>query len=373
MRRLGLCVGLCLLAGNLTGEPGYSLFPAGFALFRPGAEVAAPSFSFSIRRLERQLDSGDDDPPPPEGFALEPERTPWINLLGEPPEIAPRFWDRLARPSLFQKAAAAAFGAVALNTTIGYFNWWKGNGAPFHTVTEGWFGRGTYAGGADKTSHFYFCYALTDAMTSIYEHVGQSTGSARILAASTVAMTGVIEEVGDGLSVFGFSFEDVAADVLGAGTSVAIAATDTQDLFGFRHSYVTSQTPANAAVRDLLPGFGHDYSTEIQTFDVKLGGLFRRLSWPTGVSRYFLVSASYGTKGYGFLPVEARQRNLGIQFGLNMPEVLRGAGVSDDSWWGRPLLLLLTYFQLPYTAIGYAYDWNHHRWHGPDPWHRYRN
>jgi len=47
-------------------------------------------------------------------------------------------------------------------------------------------------------------------------------------------------------------------------------------------------------------------------------------------------------------------------------EILQAAGVSRSTWWGRALLTVLQYVRLPFTAIGFRYDLNHHQWIGPD-------
>jgi hypothetical protein len=85
-----------------------------------------------------------------------------------------------------------------------------------------------------------------------------------------------------------------------------------------------------------------------------------------GPARFLLLSVTYGTKGYHYVPVGERERNLGLEFGLNVPEAMRALGVPEDPWWGKVLYTTFRFIRIPYTAWGWRYDLNHHRWHGPD-------
>lgn len=97
-----------------------------------------------------------------------------------------------------------------------------------------------------------------------------------------------------------------------------------------------------------------------------MNGVFHRLGRKPGLARFLLLSASFETKGYALSPPEQRQRNLGIELGPNFPEILRAIGVREDTWWGKSLLGLLTYYRPPLSTFGIRYDFNARRWRGPD-------
>ena len=71
-----------------------------------------------------------------------------------------------------------------------------------------------------------------------------------------------------------------------------------------------------------------------------------------GPARFLTLSLNYGSKGYRFSPVDLRERNAGVDLGLNMAEILTAIGVREDTWWGLPLLKFFTYYRLEYTAAG---------------------
>jgi hypothetical protein len=64
-----------------------------------------------------------------------------------------RIRDTCARRSRCGTAAVAIYGK---------HHWWQdGFHSSFHTGSEGWFGQGTYAGGADELGHLYLNYTAT--------------------------------------------------------------------------------------------------------------------------------------------------------------------------------------------------------------------
>jgi predicted lipoprotein DUF2279 len=233
----------------------------------------------------------------------------------------------------------------------------------FHWANERWFQEDTYAGGGDKASHFVFYNGLSRELAVQYRIWGYGKDQATLMAFATAAAAGLIVEVGDGLTLFGFSWEDFVMDTLGAGTAAVVTRLGLDDTLGFRFGKMSSEEPPECC---RTPGIGKDYSTEIYTADLKLAGFARRLSVRPGVARFLLVSMSYGSKGYRYSPPDFRQRQIGLEVGINFPEVLAAARVPEDRWWGRVLYFFFNFFRIPYTQIGVRYDLNHHEWHGPD-------
>ncbi|PLX79303.1 MAG: DUF2279 domain-containing protein [Desulfuromonas sp.] len=87
-----------------------------------------------------------------------------------------------------------------------------------HTDNEGWFGSNTKEGGADKFGHMYSGHLLTGSFTAIYRHWGyEEKVASRYGLLSSIGMT-TIMEVGDAFSEdYGFSYEDMIMNLLGAG------------------------------------------------------------------------------------------------------------------------------------------------------------
>jgi hypothetical protein len=59
------------------------------------------------------------------------------------------------------------------------------------------------------------------------------------------------------------------------------------------------------------------------------------------------------------------EREVGFFIGVNFVEVLKTLGLPKDKLWQRALYFLFDVIRIPYTQIGYTYDLNHSRWHGP--------
>jgi uncharacterized protein YfiM (DUF2279 family) len=230
---------------------------------------------------------------------------------------------------------------------------------PWHYTNEGWFGQDTYAGGADKASHIVSYYAVARMMKEAYRALGMSEDPAILLATGVSIAAGFGTEIGDGTNKYGFSWQDIAADSIGAAAGYAIMKTKTEDLFGLRAGLV----PAPDVV---YGGLGKDYSAEIYTADLKIAGLGRRLKFNPGPARFLLLSTTYGSKGYPYSEPDVRQRQVGIELGINFREVLTALHVPPHRWWGVILYTFFDVVRLPYTAWGFRYDLNHHKWHGPD-------
>ena len=233
----------------------------------------------------------------------------------------------------------------------------------FHFENEGFFGTHTYAGGADKAAHFVdyaITYRLLDAT---YGEIGYSGAARRWLAFGTSAAAGLATEIGDGTTVFGFSWQDFFMDVLGAGIEMELSHTGWDDTIGFRYGSHVSQsgTPQCCRTDDI----GRDYSGEMYTADLKLSGLSQRLRMDVGPARYLLFSLTYGSNGYRHAPPEWQQRLIGVELGIHFSEILRSVGVSDRTIWGQLLYLFFDSVRIPYTAIGVRYDLNQREWFVP--------
>ena len=234
----------------------------------------------------------------------------------------------------------------------------------FHVTYEGWFGRHTYAGGADKAAHFVDYAIISKELANIDEVMGFSRNTSIALAFGTAFASGLMNELGDGTNPYGFSPEDLTIDTLGAGAAALIKLTRTEDLFGFRHGLLLPLARSKTCCQD--PGLGRDYSNEIYTADLHLSGVFDRLNLKVGPLRYLLFSVTYGTKGYPSGTPSLRERQVGFELGLDFEVILDDLGVKRDTWWGYGLHIVFDNFRFPFTAVGFRYDMNHDKWTGPD-------
>jgi Predicted periplasmic lipoprotein (DUF2279) len=234
----------------------------------------------------------------------------------------------------------------------------------FHVTREGFFGRDTYVGGADKASHFVEFAIVTKELANLYGTIGFSRRDSILLASGVTALGGLMNEIGDGTNIYGFAWEDLTMDLLGIGTAAAISWAGLDDLVGFRGGILLP--PAGSKTCCQVPGKGRDYSNEIYTADLQIEGLARRLDLTIGPLRYLLFSATYGTKGYPTGLPESRERQVGFEIGLNFKVILDDLGARRGTWWGYALHVVFDNFRIPFTSVGYRYDLNHGRWTGPD-------
>lgn len=327
-----------------------ALAVAGFALSRRAA--AEPSFERSIRYV---LEGGQ----PRDGFRLE--------LASSPTRVEIRAEDV---ESAAEGAAAEApkphkfwIGVVTLATFAGsaYNSFGDGPSQAFHFTNEQWFGRTTYVGGGDKASHFVSYNAVSRLLTMVYNELGVPTDSARILGSAASMFAGFVTELGDGTNKYGFSYEDLVWDSLGAATALLTAHYGYDDLIGFRFGLV----PYPKVHGQPNGGTGKDYTQEVYTGDLKISGLAKRLHLRPGPARFLLLSTSYGVKGYPYAVPSVRERQIGIEVGLHLAEIARALGLPNRTWWQRSLYFLFDTIRLPYTSIGFQYDLNHKKWRGP--------
>jgi len=302
------------------------------------------------------------------GDAFSP--TPGFHFAEEPATAGatagpPATADPLPSPRLFDTKTKIVTASVVLGApVVGYFAWWRTSSrSSFEFANERWFQRDTYAGGADKASHIFLGYISTLTLQGIYRSLGKTPAEARGLALGVTVVTGLLIEAGDGFSQYGFSWEDETANAIGALLGTGIDAWGLHDTVGLRFGRVKTLIP-DACCR--YGGYGDDYSKEIYSADLKLSGFLPRLGLEPGPARFLLLSMTYGSKGYRYSAAPVRERNVGVEIGLNLREVLLAAGVPEKKWWGKALLALGTYFRFPYTSFGWHYDLNHGKWNGPD-------
>jgi len=257
-----------------------------------------------------------------------------------------------------------ASGMVAGSALGGFLNAYQETPRQdFHVTDEGWFGRNTYAGGADKAAHFVDYTIISKEAANLYEVMGFSRNTSIALGFGTGFVSGLMNEIGDGTNPYGFSFQDLTMDTLGAGAAALVKLTRTEDLIGFRRGLLLPLAGSKTCCQD--PGLGRDYSNEIFTADLHLAGVFDRLTLKVGPLRYLLFSVTYGVKGYPSGTPSLRERQVGFEIGLDFEVILNDLGVKRNTWWGYGLHIVFDNFRVPFTSVGFQYDMNHDKWIGP--------
>ncbi len=231
-------------------------------------------------------------------------------------------------------------------------SWWKeGFAGSFRTVDEGWFGRNTYAGGADKAGHAFMTYTGTRLLTRGFEALGNDPGSALRLGVWTFlgVMTGI--EVVDGFSKhFRFSMEDAVANTVGAAFAVLVETDPRLDaLLDFRLLYRRSDDARRVGEADPIV----DYSGQTFLLAVKADGVPRLRDVP--IARYLELQVGYNTRGYepndGVKIDPHRRIYYGV--GINLSRLLSDTVFRGDLKGGkiqRGTDTVLEFFQVPGVA-----------------------
>ena len=237
----------------------------------------------------------------------------------------------------------------------------------FHFTDESFFQTWTYSGGADKASHFTVSANVAGLLYDAYRLNGLSPDQSFGLSLATTVLAGVIVEIGDGVSPYGFSAQDLTADTVGTLAAVVVKRYGLDDLIWFSLGKVPTTVPGG----DDTDSLGSDYSNEMYDVNLQLAGLAPRFHATPGIERFFLFSFAYFTKGYGHAPpLPGRYQQVGLEVGLNFEEILKAVGVSRSTWWGDTLLRAVRFFRIPYTQIGAYYNLTNGKWYGPGaPYH----
>jgi hypothetical protein len=283
-----------------------------------------------------------------------PARVMYASLLSDyfpsrfdQPETEVPRWSFLERHrTLFSTLIPiVSIGAVTANSLVAY-----DTNHPFRIHEEGWFGEKTVNGGADKASHLTDYYVIASLFEDTYKMLGYSKNEAIMWGVGVAIATGLANEVSDGFTRHGFSFEDLAMDSGGAVAAGLVSVTNTRDLLGMRTSHLPSST----------------YTHDVYSADFKFSGLAERLGVNLGPLRWLLFSVTYNAKGYRVQPPEEHQRQLGFEIGLNLQQILFDLKVSRGTWWGYPLHLVADNIRFPFTAVGMRVDLNRGKWLGPN-------
>jgi hypothetical protein len=242
-------------------------------------------------------------------------------------------------------------GSAAAVGVYGQQKWWhNGFDSRFKQQDEGWFGKNTYSGGADKLGHFFMAYAGTRLSSSAFEWAGNTPEDSLKLAALTTLgiLSGV--EILDGYSKnWKFSKEDAVVNAFGVGAGLLLEKHPQLDrLLDIRLLY----RPSREGGRDFNP-FG-DYSGQTYLLVAKANGLPAFREHP--LLRYLEVAVGYGTQGYSDSPRTESlnpQRHAYVGVSLNVSEVLRKSvfhSSESRSRTQRATEAFLEFVQVPGTA-----------------------
>lgn len=233
---------------------------------------------------------------------------------------------------------AGLAGGYVLFSTWAQFAWYHNTEElpEFSVGGDGWFGRDTYAGGADKLGHFWINHVMSYAGTRILEAGGWDTLPASVLSSSLSWTLFLLVEIKDGF-YYRLSWGDMAGNTAGAVLSALLVNMPALDeTLDFRVEYF----PSSDYRRELRDGdidIAEDYSgqTYLMSFHLKAIPALSRSSvgWWT---RYIDLNAGYETRN--FLPepsdpAASRRQSLFLGVSLNLQHLLEESYGSKPKHW----------------------------------------
>lgn len=253
---------------------------------------------------------------------------------------------------------SAVGGGYAVMGAYAFYSWYDSEDPRgFYFRDEGWFGRDTYAGGADKVGHLYASYVIARAGSDLlaWSGVPRDRALAASLALDALFFTAI--EIKDGCTdQLGFSWGDIAANLGGELLAVAFARSPSLDrALDLRLEYYPSREYLDAVRSEGSVNAVEDYTG--MTFGLwchlgEIPGVRGRpaLSW----LRFLDVGVTYGSRYYRPRPDEPRapERELAAALGLNFAEVARALAGGRAPAFVRTTDQIFEYFTVPGTSLG---------------------
>lgn len=234
-------------------------------------------------------------------------------------------------PSPRQKALATELAVIGFIGAWGAANWdYGGNG--WQTEEEGWFDRNTREGGADKAGHVYTGYVIGRSLAGLFAGYGYDKRDAARLGALGSLGVMTFMEMGDGFSPYGFSWEDQAMNLAGAGLAWLLA---DNPALARRVALRGEYRVHGAHTGDVLT----DYDRWRYYLTLKLDG-FEHL--PPAL-RWLELHAGYYARGYADGNPLNNERTAFIGAGISLTKLARALGHPRTA-------VFLDYFQPPDTT-----------------------
>ena len=216
--------------------------------------------------------------------------------------------------------------------TWGVLNWDYGKRS-MHASNEGWFGKDTKTGGADKLGHFYATFAFSHYFANLYRGFGYDKHKAIKEGAISSFILNTVMEVGDSFSSYGFSYEDFVFNALGSYLGYYLLMhPDINNIIDVRLEYKPTDKIISGESIDILT----DYNGMKFLTAVKFDG-FEKLE--DSFFKYFEFHVGYYTRKEG----GEINRHPYVAIGINLSHLLSPVSKRASR--------VFNYYQMPYTYI----------------------
>src|SRR4030042_1537467 len=234
-----------------------------------------------------------------------------------------------------QKTLLLNAGSMVVISIYGLTKWEYGRSS-FNFKNEGWFGRDTKYGGADKLGHFWSSYALSHLYSYAYRNWGYTDKEANLYGALSSLGANIFMEVADGFSPSqGFSYEDVIMDIVGCGVG-----------------YIWGKSPSLASKID----FRIEYTPKFDSHDFGFANNYDRQKFLVALQAdgFDFISNPYlqylefhigyyarGYRGHEEGGPDDRRRHIYVGLGFNVRKLAQKFVNTK----------VLDYIQIPYTSV----------------------
>lgn len=238
--------------------------------------------------------------------------------------------------------AFIAYGAV-------FWDWGKVNGFTFRD--EGWFGKNTYAGGTDKLAHMYSHYLINRSSYYMYRNSGLTHKEALKNSFILATSVGVLIEIGDGISHYGFAVNDLISDMAGVGLGHLLNQNAYLDeLIGFQMWWWSDDTATGKHKKgEKLKDPIDDYNNQKYIFNFRMAAV--PLLKDFIGTRYINLDVGYYSRGYkadNKIGLQT-ERTLYSGISLNLSQLIRDFFPKSD--FAYALSTASKYYQVPYTSF----------------------
>jgi len=252
----------------------------------------------------------------------------------------------------------AMFIAVPVAVTIyGTITWDWGSQKNPHFGDEGFFGKNTYAGGADKMGHAFSHYVMFRALHNYFDWSENGKSTKWFYSITSASCVGLLIEVGDAFTgEYGFSYEDMVSDMTGIGLGILLEYSPTLDsLIGYSwHYWPTERYKDRWKSKPFNMTTDYDGAKFVLNF--RLAGLQNLGLQLPNFLRYIQLDFGYFTRNYIHRketdPPPYRSLYFGIS--LNFMEVVKDFFDNPESRTCKILQQPFKYYHIP---AGYDGDY----------------
>ncbi len=240
------------------------------------------------------------------------------------------------------------YGVPGAFMLYGLARWEWGKTHGFRFRDEGWFEQNTYAGGADKISHLYFSYLVDRISYNFYIKNGLSNDDSLKHSVYLSSFIGLLIELGDGFSHYGFSSTDLISDLVGVGLGHLLNRSAVLDeLIGLQFSFARESSPTEYKKENYYNQVA-DYNNQKYLLNFRFAGVPTLKDWVG--TRYINLDLGYYTRGYGsFRSAQIPPtRSTFVGVSLNFSQLLKDLYPRSD--FAFYTASFFKYYQLPYIS-----------------------